>query len=268
MASWQSDYVDVDGLRLHYTRTGGDKPPFVLVHGFTDDGLCWTPVAERLEADYDLIMVDTRGHGRSDAPERGYGLVNLATDLAGVIAALGLERPPILGHSLGAVTTLALAGMYPQLPGAILLEDPPAWWVKGPDLGSLDGWKARNEEYKRKTREELIEERRSQDPHWCEGELGPWADAKLRVSANVVNWASPETVDWPSTLQQVVCPVLLITADPERGAIVTWESAAALSKLVPQVVVAPIANAGHSIRRDQFEAYVEMVTTFLAKTAG
>jgi len=268
MASWQSGYVDLDGLRLYYTRTGGEKPAVVLAHGFTDDGLCWTPVAERLEPDYHVIMVDTRGHGRSEAPEQGYGLVELATDLASVIAGLGLERPAILGHSLGAITTLALAGMCPQIPRAILLEDPPAWWVKGPEPGVRTEWLASLKENKRKTREHLIAARHEQDPHWSDAELGPWADAKLRVSLNVVNWASPASVDWPSTLRKVICPALLITADPERGSIVTPASAAALRAFVPQTEVAHIPDAGHSIRRDQFERYMKLVSAFLAKTAG
>ena len=119
----------VNGLTLHYTRTGGAKPPVVLAHGFSDDGLCWTPVAEALAADYDVVMVDARGHGRSAAPEQGYGSADHATDLAGVIRALGLKRPAVLGHSMGAASTLVLAGMYPDLPRAILLEDPPPWWT-------------------------------------------------------------------------------------------------------------------------------------------
>lgn len=55
MSDWQSRTVEVNGLTLHYTRTGGDKPTVVLAHGFSDDGLCWTPVAKQLEADYDLV---------------------------------------------------------------------------------------------------------------------------------------------------------------------------------------------------------------------
>ena len=78
-------------------------------------------------------MVDARGHGHSDAPERGYGPAEQAEDLAGVIAALGLERPAVLGHSMGAATALVLAGTYPDVPGAILLEDPPAWWTDWAD---------------------------------------------------------------------------------------------------------------------------------------
>src|SRR5215212_4120194 len=96
---WQTGYVETNGLRLHYTRTGGDKPPLVLAHGVTDAGPCWTPVAQALAAEYDTIMVDARGHGHSDAPERGYDPAEQADDLARVITALDLERPAVLGHS-------------------------------------------------------------------------------------------------------------------------------------------------------------------------
>src|SRR5689334_12208850 len=98
MTSWQSSDIEVHGLRLHYTRTGGAGPPLVLAHGVGDDGLCWTTVAEALMPEYDVIMVDARGHGRSDAPEQGYGPAVQAADLAGVIAGLDLHRPIILGH--------------------------------------------------------------------------------------------------------------------------------------------------------------------------
>ena len=60
MSNWQSGFVETNGIRMHYTRTGGDRPPVVLAHGFSDDGLCWTPVARAREADYDVIMRDAR----------------------------------------------------------------------------------------------------------------------------------------------------------------------------------------------------------------
>ena len=55
MAQWQSGDVTANGIKVHYTRTGGDKPPLVLNHGATDNGLCWTPVATALEAEYDVV---------------------------------------------------------------------------------------------------------------------------------------------------------------------------------------------------------------------
>ncbi len=269
MSPWQSGYIEANGLTLHYTRTGGAKPPVVLAHGFSDDGLCWTPVAQALDADYDVIMVDARGHGRSNAPEHGYGSADHAGDLAGVIRALGLERPAVLGHSMGAASALALAGTYPTLPRAILLEDPRALWMPDPD----DHAPARPSpihlwinDLKRKTRPELIEYARKESPTWPEAELGPWADSKLRFSVNVLLANAPAPLSWPAIVGRITCPTLLITADPALGALVTPEGADALQALAPQVRVAHITGAGHSIRREQFDQYMEAVRAFLTET--
>jgi N-formylmaleamate deformylase len=272
MASWQSGDVTTNGIRMHYTRSGGAKSPLVLAHGFSDDGLCWTPVAEALASDYDVIMVDARGHGQSDAPAQGYSPADHAADYAGLIAALGLRRPAALGHSMGAATALMLAGMYPDVPRAILLEDPPAWWVPAPAetptiveerLAQRRLW---IEGLKGKTREELIVAQRAATPRWSEAELGPWADAKLRFNLNAMNLDPNAGLDWPATLRRITCPALLIAADPAQGAIITEESAASLRALVPQLQVAQIAAAGHSIRRDQFDRYMEVVRAFLRET--
>ena len=72
-------------------------------------------------------------------------------------------------------------------------------------------------------------------------------------------------VDWPALVRGITCPALLITADPARGAIVSAADAAALQALVPQLRMAHIAGAGHSIRRDQFDRYMQVVRGFLSE---
>jgi N-formylmaleamate deformylase len=272
MNNWQSGDIDVNGLYIHYTRTGGAKPALVLAHGFSDDGLCWTPVAEVLQSDYDVVMVDARGHGKSSGPEQGYGSAEHAGDIAGVIKGLELLRPAVLGHSMGAATAIVLGGVYPDLPRAILLEDPPPWWAPTPAIGAPNQRRGRFGDWiidlKRKTREEMIAHARAQSPTWSDAELGPWADSKLRLSFNVLNDDLREGVDWPAVVSHIHCPALLITADCEKGAIVTPEAAAMFQALVPQAGVVPIAGAGHSIRREQFDRYMDVVKTFLAKTTS
>ena len=170
---------------------------------------------------------------------------------------------------MGAATALALAGNYPDMPRAILLEDPPAWWV-APTSGRPARRSARFGDWiidlKRKTREEMIAHARAESPAWPEAELGPWADSKLRLSFNVLNRGKSAPVDWPATVQRITCPALLITADPEKGAIVTAEAASALQALLPQVRITHIPGAGHSIRREQFASYMDAVSSFLADT--
>ncbi len=272
---WETGQVEVNGVRIAYTRTGGAKPPLVLAHGVTDSGLCWSPVAQELASEYDVIMVDARGHGKSDAPENGYGPAEQAGDLAGLIQGLGLQHPAILGHSMGAATTLVLAGTYPELPGAILLEDPPGWWMPArqgdtSDQDRRSGMRDWMLGLKRKTREELIAEQRTQTPGWSEAELGPWADAKLQLNPNVASVfdsGGPAAVDWETVMRRIACPALLITADPEQGAIVTEEAADALRALIPQLQVAHIPGAGHNIRRDQPDRFLEVVRGFLTEHA-
>ncbi len=275
MANWHEGDVNANGIQIHYTRTSGagsGKPAVVLAHGFSDDGLCWTPVAEALQADYDVVMADARGHGRSEAPEDGYGSVEQAADLHDVIAALELRRPAILGHSMGAMTTLVLAGKYPDVPGAILLEDPPDRWMATSETGSRDAaWQERMRtrltEQKQKSREQLIELERAANPGWSDAELGPWANSKQRLSLNVLNRQNDISMDWRATAQQIGCPALLITGDTERGAIVSKAAAAELQALVPRLRIAHIPETGHSIRRDRFERYMEVVRGFLAEVA-
>jgi pimeloyl-ACP methyl ester carboxylesterase len=123
-------------------------------------------------------------------------------------------------------------------------------------------------ELKRKTYEEMVAGQRAEAPAWQEAELGPWANAKLRFSFHALNRDNVAPVDWPATVRRITCPTLLITADPERGAIVTAEGAAALQALAPQAQVANIAGAGHNIRREQFAAYMEVVRKFLGETGA
>lgn len=270
MSVWQSGDVESNGIRMHYTRTGGNKPPIVLAHGVTDDGLCWTPVAEALAPDYDVIMVDARGHGRSEATEGGYDPATQAADLYGVIATLGLRKPLLLGHSLGAITSLALAGLHPDVPRAILLEDLPPFWMPQPEAPSTSAegpapgaWIG---ELQSKTREELISLAHKQSPLWSEAEIGPWADAKLRVSLAVAAVFTPEgtLMDWQTTVPRITCPALAIMADMERGAALGPEAAAALQAMMPHLETVRIDGAGHNVHRELFARYMEVVRGFLA----
>jgi N-formylmaleamate deformylase len=236
-----------------------------------DDARCWARVAEALAPDYDVIAVDARGHGRSEASVDGYTLITQAEDLAGVIAALGLEQPALLGHSLGAEATLVLAGTYPDLLRAILLEDPGPWWTGWPateeETAFLAAEQERYEQYARLPREAMIVDRRQRRPDWTEEERAVWADAKLRTSPHAFQAFDPELdagVDWPAVLGQITCRALLIHTDPATGGIVSSKDAETLQQMLPQLQIAYIPGASHSIRRSNVERFMEVVTAFLA----
>lgn len=267
MPNWFSGSVEVNSINLHYYRTGGDKPPLVLVHGLTDNGLCWIRTTEALEKAYDLVMVDARGHGRSSAPVTGYTPADRAADLAGFVQALRLDQPCLIGHSMGADTVALTAAAYPQLVKGIVLEDPP--WHETPSSpasreATAQEWQARMLQRKAQSMAALIAAGRDERPAWAEIEFEAWATAKLQVSLDALQMITELQPHWRETVANIHCPALLLSGDPALGGLVTPEVAAEAGRRCSRLKAVHLAGVGHNIRREQFEPFIQEVTAFLA----
>ena len=273
MKSWTSNFFTTsNGTKLHYYRTGGEKPPLLLVHGITDDGLCWTPLAKDLEADYDIIMLDLRGHGKSDAPDDGYDFVTISGEVADFLNGLSLEKPIVMGHSIGAITALSVGAYYPDLPRAIVLEDPPPFWDKNPPTPEMKETKSGIRMWlsatKRMTSNDLYA-MAQENRKWSEAEISPWVDSKHRFSPKLIDAiADLETLadDFLEHVSKISCPTLLFTADNAMGAILKPKEASELGQLIPQFEQVNIPDAGHNIHREQYSIYIKALKTFFEKS--
>jgi pimeloyl-ACP methyl ester carboxylesterase len=98
-----------DGTTIAWSRTGSGDP-VVLVHGITEAAASFEPVTQRLATSHEVITLDLRGHGESGLAT-DYGLGAMAGDVAAVIAAAGVERPHLVGHSLGGAVVTAAGSM-------------------------------------------------------------------------------------------------------------------------------------------------------------
>lgn len=270
MLRWIAGSIRANGINLHYYRTGGNKSPLVLAHGLTDSGLCWAPLVRTLEADYDCIMMDARGHGWSDAPDSGYTNDNHAADYAALIQSLGLDKPALIGHSMGGGTGAQLAASYPTLLRGAILEDPP-WRPQGTHTAPeerrahAEQWRTDVIANRSRSLEALIAGVKQRSPLWSAAEIDQWAPAKQQVSPQALDYALYPSTPWWEVIGQITCPTLLVTADVAAGAIVDQTTAAQATALNAQIEVAYIAGAGHNIRRENFDAYVAVVKTFLAR---
>lgn len=115
-------FIAVDGARLHYLEAGQGRPVLFL-HGLgaTSMQFSQTLFAE-LSRDFHLVALDRPGSGYSTRAKGGNGLAEQAATITGFIAALGLERPLVVGHSLGGAVALALALDHRQaISGLVLL---------------------------------------------------------------------------------------------------------------------------------------------------
>ena len=127
--------VEVDGLRLAYSRAG-TGPPLVLLHSGLSDSRDWTAQLASLCDSFDLVAWDAPGCGGSDDPPPGWTASDYGDALAGFVTALGLGRPHVLGLSWGAVLALELWRGHPDVPASLRHLPRPA--VHGRS-GSRDG---------------------------------------------------------------------------------------------------------------------------------
>jgi N-formylmaleamate deformylase len=270
MTTYSEQVIFANGINQHVYRCTppGGGPAVILLHGVTDNGMCWVRVADALCSTYDVIMPDARGHGLSDRPDGGYSVEERAADVAALIDALELDRPVLMGHSLGGGLASVVAALYPDKVRALVLEDP-AWLDSAPDADNIknsEKWCADLRQQQSLGRDGLIETIQTEQPGWHAEELGPWADGKLQMSEHALR----EIIlhighNWRAYVAQIQCPTLLVTGDVERGIIINPTLAAEVSALNSLVREARIAQAGHSIHRDQFEASMQQIQDFLAE---
>lgn len=279
-SNWWDDAVLANGIRHHYYRTGGDKPPLVLLHGFLEGALSWLRTARVLEQDYDVIMIDARGHGRSDGVEIGFSQNLLMEDAAGVIRSLKLGKPRLMGFSMGGGTAVNVAGAYPDLVHSLIVEG----WADAADMKKMDfkseGYMAWYntylswlEELKTQTHEERMISALSQlmpeAPVWPEDDYVAWVEdcANLnldlvRSSINMWSEAGEEANETVQPLQRVICPALIMKSGsfPTPGAEQYVQEEASEQ---PNIRIVRFVNTGHLIRRDQFDDFINLVRPFL-----
>ena len=112
-----------DGVVLAYDEAGSGDPCLLFVHGAACNRRFWEPQVQRFGSAQRVVAVDLRGHGESDAPIQRYSMRLFADDLAWTCGELGIEKPVVIGHSLGGMIALDFASAYPDRVGAIVLID-------------------------------------------------------------------------------------------------------------------------------------------------
>ncbi len=263
-ASWTQLDVEAGGVRLHVHRAGrADRPPLVLAHGLGDSGRCWWRVAAALADDADLVMIDARHHGRSSSPDTSE--TSLSDDVGAVVAALELERPAMMGHSIGARTVAEFAAARPGIVERLVLIDPP-WTavresdgaVRDAERAAIHGWL---ESFAGMSDAELAALGRQQHPDWPEAEYPTWIESKRQVSPDAADDVA--SIGWGSIVAALDCPTLLIYGAPERGGIVTDEVAQRATRLNALITGRRLGGAGHNIHRENFDGFIDVVRRFL-----
>jgi N-formylmaleamate deformylase len=264
MTTWISEVCETNGIRIHYLRTGGAKPPVVLLHGLIGSGACWTPLARALEAEFDVVMPDARGHGGSSAPHYGYRYDDLASDVVGLMHSLELARPVLLGHSMGGMTGALVASRGVGIIRGLILVDPtflsPERQREVRDSDVAD-------QHRRALalqKSDLVAHARARNPQRSPEIIELQADARLNTRMCAFDVLTPPNPEYRDVVNAIDVPSLLVIGD---SPVVTLEMATELCNLNPRVRIAQIQNAGHGLPFEQPERLNEVVVSFLHELA-
>jgi len=116
-------HATIHGARLWY-QVRGSGEPILLHHGYTASRVNWMPVAERLERDFQVILMECRGTGESEHTADGYTLEQYTADVLGLLDHLGLERVAFAGHSMGGGIGFLLGLDHPERLSKLILMAP------------------------------------------------------------------------------------------------------------------------------------------------
>ncbi len=130
-----------DGVDIQAARWRGEGRTILCVHGLTANCRCWDTMASALAPRFELVAPDLRGRGLSEKPAIGYDVEQHGRDLAAVIENMGIRRPVLMGHSLGALIALAFAARRPEQTAGLVLIDGAGSLTGGQWLNVLTGIK-------------------------------------------------------------------------------------------------------------------------------
>ena len=118
-------FANVNGVRIHYLKSGRGKTPLILIHGFGDDARMWLSLFGDFGNDYTIIAPDLRGLGQSSREKSGYDKKTAAVDIHELVRSLGYRDICLVGHDIGMMVAYAYATQFPAEVKKLALMDAP-----------------------------------------------------------------------------------------------------------------------------------------------
>lgn len=249
-------FVNANGINIYYESFGSGKS-LIFLHGAMGTGQVWKPYVPILSNDFNIILPDVRGHGKTENPGKNIDLHLITDDIAALIDALKLNKPYVCGWSMGGDVGLDIAMQYPDCVSGLIVggvtlhisethfESLKAMGLEEP--GQIDFEQAE------KSIPQLIglwKTEHVQSPlHWKE--------LVTQLSFEMINPTLPAEDD----IKQITTPTLIIWGD--RDQFLPVEDAVELYRLIPTAQLAVVPNADHFVTRTKVMLFAELVKGFV-----
>ena len=262
-------------MRFHFLEWGEpDAPPIVLLHGGHQSAHSWDLVSLHLARKYRVLALDQRGHGDSEwARDVEYSNHNMALDAEAFIAALGLQRPVLIGHSMGARNSMLLARRdHAYLRAMVIVDVGPEVTERG--RAAIAGFVQANQEFD--DLEHFVANVRKYDPYRprehiertvkynmlqrADGKFVSKCDANPR-KLGIVRGTGPLDNITLDDARDFKLPVLVIRG--ETSNILAPDAAERFRDALPHGTPVTVPNCGHNVHGQNTKGFIAALNHFL-----
>jgi pimeloyl-ACP methyl ester carboxylesterase len=269
--------VVLGGMRLHYLDWGTEGcPPVLFLHGGGLTARTWDLVCIALRTRRHCLALDQRGHGDSEwSPGLDYGTDAHQRDLEALIRHLALERPVLVGQSMGALNALAYAAHHADsLAGLVLVDMTPDLQMKGAErildffaapaeLDSVEAFVDRALEFNPARDPRLLRSSLQHNLRRLPSGKWTWKYDRRAMTRERFEKVRGEVHAIRDSLEAVTCPTLVVRG--ESSDVVTAAAAAALAEALPRGEWTSVPRAGHTVQGDNPRDLTVVLEAFLRR---
>jgi esterase len=263
------------GMRLHYLDWGrSGRPPVLFLHGGGLTAHTWDLVCLGLRNDHHCFALDQRGHGDSEwSPHLDYVTEAHVRDLEALVRHLELERPVLVGQSMGALNALGYAARHADaLRGLVLVDMTPDVQIAGAqrifdfvtapaELDSVEAFVARAVEFNPARDARLLRRSLLHNLRQLPNGKWTWKYDRRAMTRERFEELRAEVGALGGLLGSVTCPTLVVRGT--RSDVVSAEGAAAFSDALPHATWVEVPDAGHTVQGDNPRGLAEALREFL-----
>ena len=267
----------VNNIRLNLLEWGpADAPPIVFMHGGNLNAHTWDLTCVVLSDRYRCIAVDMRGHGDSEwAADVDYSFPTMEADLKGVVDALELHMPVVVGMSYGGLVSIKFAGDHSsEMSGLVIVDTGPDIRTHGAEeireftqndqiMDSVEDFVNRAIRFNSRRRPELL--RRSLLHNLRMLPSGRWTwkwDWRRLHDYDLKVLGEQMAVLWQSVVL-ITCPTLIVRG--EYSNVFLPEDAEKLSAALPGSKLEVVANSGHTVQGDNVSGLLDVLEPFVSE---
>lgn len=256
--------IRLNDCEFHYTDQGSGQP-VLLLHGLGSSEQDWEYQIPALSAHYRVLCLDMRGHGGTDKTGEGYSIAQFARDCLAFIEAMGLEKPHIVGLSMGGMIAFQLATDAPEVPASLTIVNsapeviprrPAELWMAGKRLFFAHvlpmSTIAKGLSRLLFPKPEQVNHRQTFIQRWTANHRRSYL-ASLRA---IVGWGVSNQLD------RISCPVLVVSADQDYTPV---ELKREYVSRMGDARLEVIADSRHATPVDQPAAFNTLLLNFLSQ---